>query len=210
MLFPKALALLEAFNGKKWNGSVQNWFNHFKVGDLKQSQEMDNYQSLVNKKKKKIEMVSRHQTPFFLANLRVLNLKKKTLTFPWLATVFAVQKCLDFIKKHFFICFLTDSNISQNKIVETSQFIFKPFSLSQSDSQSLKIIWLNIPRPTSIFIKSFKKTFVNIRTMLKKFLFLDFLSCSKLFKSLLIFQQYATIRFSQCPWLRTSVVLISW
>ena len=61
---------------------------------------------------------------------------------------------------------LTDGNISESKIVETFQFVFKPtniglfmgkYNFYNNNNKSLKITRLNIPRPTSIFIKSFNK-----------------------------------------------------
>ena len=76
-------------------------------------------------------MVLNHQTSF-LANLRVLNLKM-TLLF-CLATVFAVQKYFIYEKKYFLDLFsiymiLTNGNISQRKIIETFNFIFKPTNI---------------------------------------------------------------------------------
>ena len=58
---------------------------------------------MVNKKNFEIVSVLRHQTSF-LVNLSAEY--ENDLTFSWLATIFAVQKCLIFGRKHFFIYFL--------------------------------------------------------------------------------------------------------
>ena len=159
-----------------------NTWNYIAVGEWLIFDRNKQMITLVNKKGKKIEIVSRHLTSFS-ANLRAKS--KNHLTFPWLAIVFAVQKCL-ILRKTFFHLFsvymiLTDGNISQSKIIETSQFVFKPTNIGlliekyYFCNKSLKITWLNIPRPTGIFIESFNKltirnkTFVNIRSTVKIF-----------------------------------------
>ena len=69
---------------------------------------------------------------------------------------------------------LTDGNISQDEIVETSQFVFKAtnigllvekynFCNSNQILSFLKITQLNIPRRTSIFIKQFNKLIAEIK-----------------------------------------------
>ena len=57
---------------------------------------------------------------------------------------------------------LTDGNISQSKIVEISQFVFKPTNFDLLIEKyyfynNSHITQLNIPGPTSIFIVSFNK-----------------------------------------------------
>ena len=61
---------------------------------------------------------------------------------------------------------LTDGNISQSKIVETTQFVSKPTNIGLLiaiynfyNNQNPKFLKIKrvIPRPTSIFIKSFNK-----------------------------------------------------
>ena len=77
-------------------------------------------------------MVSRYKTSF-KANLRVLNLKM-TLLFLGLLP-FLLYRNTSFLEKSifFYLCsvfmILTDDYISQSKIVETSQFIFKPTNI---------------------------------------------------------------------------------
>ena len=69
---------------------------------------------------------------------------------------------------------LTDSNISQRKIVETPQFVFKPTNIdliiekyyfcdNNQTPSFQKIARLNILKFTSIFIKSFNKLTAEIK-----------------------------------------------
>ena len=70
-------------------------------------------------------MMSRHQTPFFFC-LFEGDESENDLNFLWLATIFAVQKCIIFGKKAFLFHLLsvymimTDGNFSQSKTVETA------------------------------------------------------------------------------------------
>ena len=80
-------------------------------------------------KKKNLNGVEAPNT--FLANSRALNLKRTLFCFIFLVyNRFSVKKRLLFEKKAFFYLLfvymiLTDGNISQSKIVETFQFVFK-------------------------------------------------------------------------------------
>ena len=99
----------------------------------------------------------------FSPNLRALNMKITLLflgSLPFLLYRKASLKKQKTKKKQCFHLFyvyviLTDDNISQSKIVETSQFVFKPINIGLLIDKYyfFKSLRITRPKPTRIFIK---------------------------------------------------------